>query len=309
MKDLGKIIFYLIATVVLGALLAPLLCWGLHWLNSLGFLTGLADTEFRKFFHRGLLVAALALLWPVARWIDVPGVRALGLRPNPRRWEDLGVGLGASLLGMVALAVVVLNLGVYKIRGQIQWEGLAEVCFRAGTVAILEEWLFRGAILGLVLRAMKPAPALLSVSALFSILHFLKPQEHLPPDHVVNWLSGFALIPGAFAQFEEPWLVLGGFTTLFCVGWILGWVRLRTGGLAMAIGLHAGWILGKMGLSKIALRKIKDTLPWLGEDITIGLGSVVTVLLTGLLVWLWLTRFRRPTDNRDDRALTPAEIG
>ena len=293
MKDLGKIIFYLVATVVLGALLAPPLYWGLQWLNSHGVLLNLADTGLPRVFNRGILVAALVLFWPMARWIKVPGIRELGLQKNPRRWQDLGVGFLASFLVMALFALALFYLEVYHLRKPPRWDALRQVITSAVTVSILEEWVFRGALLGLCLRAMKPWPALFSVSALYSIVHFVKPKADLPADFTVHWFSGLGLIPKAFAPFTQPWLLLGGFLTLFCVGWILGWARLRTGALAMGIGLHAGWIIGKMGLGPIARRKIKDTLPWLGEDITVGICSVFMVLLTGLLVWLWITRFRK----------------
>lgn len=293
LNDLGKIIFYLLATVVLGALLAPPLYWGANWLASHGIQPWLAELHFRKFFHRGLLIAAVGLLWPTVKWISLPGLEGLGLQPNPRRKQDLLVGFLASFLIMVGLALVLMQLEIYRVRKEIQWGPLGSVMVSAVVVSVLEEGLFRGAIFGLVARAINKWWSLFFVSALYSILHFLKPQEKLPEGHTVGWLSGFELIPGAFSQFQEPWLVLGGFSTLFVVGLILGYARIRTASLWMPIGLHAGWILGKMGLSKIARRRITDTLPWLGEDITIGLASLFVVTLTGVLIYFWLRR-RRP---------------
>ncbi|MEI6349615.1 MAG: CPBP family intramembrane glutamic endopeptidase [Verrucomicrobiota bacterium] len=298
MKDFGKIIFYLIATLVLGALLAAPLYWGGQWIASHGFLSWLAEVEFRKFFHRGLLIAAIALLCPTARWVRVPNVRALGLEPNSRRWSDLGVGFAASFVMMAVLGAVLLSLGVVKMRGHFHWGDLGQIAVSAIVVSILEEWLFRGAILGLLNRAMNSRGALLASSALFSILHFLKPDEAATAAQSVGWLSGFALIPGAFAQFKDPLLVLSGFTTLFCVGWILGWARLKTRSLWMSIGLHAGWVLGIMGFAKITKRLMKDTLPWFGENLQVGLGSVIVVLITGGVVWVRLRNGRSGLNGR-----------
>lgn len=278
---------YLIATVILGALLAPPLYWGGQWLAAHGVLTWLADTPFRKFFHRGLLVAAIALLWPTARALRVPNVRALGLTPNPHRWRDLAAGVSASFLMMAVLAAVLLTLHVVKLRPANPLD-LAKIVVSAVTVSFLEEWLFRGAILGLLSRAMNSWVALFFTSALFSILHFLKPNTVSP--RVVGWLSGFDLIPGAFSQFREPWLLLGGFVTLFLVGWILGWARLRTHSLWLAIGLHIGWVIGIMSFSKVTERllTVQETLPWFGEDLKVGLGAVVVVTLTGLMTQNYL---------------------
>lgn len=300
MKSLGKIIFYLLATVILGALLAPPLYWGGHWLADHGILTWLGETPFRKFFHRGLLIAAIVLLWPTARWLQVPGLHALGINPNPRRWEDALVGFAASFLMMVALAAVLLGLEVVRLRQHVHGLDLVKIATSAVVVSILEEWLFRGAILGLLARSMHRNGALFLTSALFSILHFLKPNDNAVPQ-TVNWLSGFGLIPGSFAQFSQPWLVLGGFTTLFCMAWILGYSRFKTGSLWMAIGLHTGWVFGLMSFNKITKRLIKDTLPWFGENLAVGFASVIVVLLTGLLLWAWFTYVRPDSKNHPQR--------
>lgn len=294
LKALGKIIFYLLATVVLGALLAPLLYWGGQWLAGHGILTWLAETPFRKFFHRGLLVAALALLWPTARWVHITNVRALGLEPNPWRWRDAAAGFGASFLALVLLGAILMAFRVVELRSQVNMAALGNIVVSAVVVSILEEWLFRGAILGLLAASLSRFSTLFCTSALFSVLHFLQPDTANP--QTIGWLSGFALIPGAFAQFREPWLVLGGFTTLFLIGWILGWARLQTRSLWMAIGLHTGWVVGFMSFAKVTKRllKMQETLPWFGNDLKVGLGSVATVLLTGLLVWVYLRKRQQP---------------
>lgn len=291
MKSLGKIIFYLLATVLLGSLLAPPLYWAGQWLASHGILTALAEMPFRRFFHRSLLVAALVLLWPTARWLRVPNVRALGLEPNPRRWQDLFAGFTASFSMLAVLGAVMWAVHVVELRNHLHLDDFAAAAGAAVGASLLEEWLFRGAILGLLVRAMKPGRALFATAALFSILHFLKP-DRLSTAQAVHWFSGFELIPAAFADFREPWLVLGGFTTLFCVGWILGWARLRTRSLWLPIGLHAGWVFGLKSFSSLTVRvlKAKYTLPWIGETLYVGLGSVAAVLLTGFLVWNYLRR-------------------
>lgn len=297
MKELGKIIFYLIATVILGSLLAAPLYWGGQWLASHGVLAFLGDVEFRRFFHRGLLVAAVVLLWPTARWLQVPNVRGLGLERNPRRWEHVAVGFVAAVALMAIYGWILVNLGVYKMRGTIRWEAFGQIALSAATVSLLEEWLFRGAILGLLCRGLAKMPALFFTSALFSILHFLKPEDSIPYAGPVTWLSGFEMLPGSFARFVQPLEVLGGFTTLFCVAWVLGWTVFQTRGLALAIGLHAGWVVGIKGFSKMTRRVNKETLPWLGDDLSIGLCSVAVVLLTGVVVWWWLSIRKGKVDD------------
>jgi membrane protease YdiL (CAAX protease family) len=83
-------------------------------------------------------------------------------------------------------------------------------------------------------------------------------------------------------------LVLGGFTTLFAIGIVLGHARLRTRSLWLPIGLHAGWILTSEAFGKIARREIV-ALPWLGKNLLIGLVPLSVCLLSWVLLRVWLS--------------------
>ena len=123
--------------------------------------------------------------------------------------------------------------------------------------------------------------AVISSAALYSIVHFIKPPEDVVEMKSVSWFSGFVLIPHAFWQFTDPMLLLGGFSTLFVLGLILGYAAVKTESLWLPIGIHAGMILGKFGFSKITVRR-EDALPWFGRDIQVGLGSLLALALLGL---------------------------
>jgi len=286
LKDIAKIFVYLAAVILLGAVLAPPLYWGAQWLASHGILPALAAFKFQKFFDRAALIAALALLWPAVRWLHVNGWRDLGLEPDPHAWRHLLAGFLIAGLGVAAMGFAYVHFGVYRLRSQISWEGLPMIALSAITVAILEEALFRGAILGLLRRSLCPYAALFWVSALFAIVHFLKPDESFDPGPV-GWSSGFALIPHAFHQFAEPMTFLAGFTTLFALGWLCGEAALRTHALWMSIGLHAGVVFVKMSFAVISKRRTTH-LPWIGNELQIGLVPVGVLLLGWLVVLLWL---------------------
>ena len=150
-------------------------------------------------------------------------------------------------------------------------------------MAFIEEFLFRGAILGLVRQSIPTVPAAIFVSALFSAVHFLNPAAEQVA--VVRWYSGFELLPHAFGKFSEPLLVLGGFITISILGLLLAHATIRTSSLWLAIGLHSGLIFAKMGFNKVT-KKIHDISPWFGGDITVGIGSVLVVLLLWFLTWM-----------------------
>ena len=57
MKDAARLLAYFAATILFGALAAPLLFWAAQWLARHGIFPGLAEFEFESFFHRALMLA------------------------------------------------------------------------------------------------------------------------------------------------------------------------------------------------------------------------------------------------------------
>jgi uncharacterized protein len=277
-----KILAYLIGTIVLGATFAPWLFWAGQHASHDKYLGFLANTDFQRFFDRSVLLAAFLLLIPLWRWIGPGRLQNLGLRKNPRR---IGHFLGGFLItaGTIsALGGCLLGLDICELKDPLPWDLLPSVLLTAISVALIEEVLFRGAILGLVRQTIPTIPAAIFVSGLFSIVHFLNPaREQIA---VVHWYSGFELLPHAFWKFSDPLLVLGGFTTIGILGLILAHATIRTCSLWLGMGIHSGLIFGKMGFNKVA-KKIHDSTPWFGGDITVGIGSVLVLLLLWFLIW------------------------
>lgn len=181
---------------------------------------------------------------------------------------------------------LLLYLGVYKLKAEPPWSALLKVALSAGVVATLEEWLFRGVIFGFFRRAVVDWPALFCTSLLFAIVHFLKPPSSAAAP--TDWLDGLRVLPSCFEKFSEPALLAWGFTTLFLVGWVLGWSVLRTRALWLGIGLHAGLVFAKFGFSKLTKRRLDETMPWLGEDMIVGVGALAVVASAWLVAWLLL---------------------
>jgi len=292
LKDIAKIFGYLAAVILLGALLAPPLYWGANWLAGHGIFPVLAEFPFQKYFNRAALLSAVALFWPTIRWLRVGGWRELGIEPDPRWRQHLLAGFLIAGIAVAAMAFIYVQLGIYRMRDVIAWHKIAIVALSAITVGVLEEALFRGAILGLVRRSLRPYVALFWVTVLFAIVHFLKPDDDVKIESV-NWLSGFALIPHTFHQFAEPMSLLAGFTTLFVLGWLCGDAALRTRALWLSIGLHAGIVFVKMSFSVMAKFAVKKKhreglLPWVDDQFETGLVPVGVLLLVWLAVVLWL---------------------
>lgn len=285
MKDVARIIAYFAGVVLLGAVLAPLLFWAGNAVASRGVLTFLGEVSFQRYFNRAILVAAVLLLWPTVSSLRIGGRRDFGLRPDAywRSHAMTGFVVGGALVGLMAVAYT--KFGFYEWRSTLPWGALPKLLLSAFTVAVIEECFFRGAIFGLFRRSLLPHAALMWVTVLFAILHFLKPDEDFKIAQV-GWLSGFTLLPHSFHQFAEPMTLLAGFTTLFTLGWVLGYATLRTRSLWMSIGLHAGIVFVKMSFSKLTRRE-GSALPWVGNELQIGLVPVAVLALGGVFVWLW----------------------
>jgi membrane protease YdiL (CAAX protease family) len=297
LKDVGKLLLYLAASLLLGALLAPVLFHGGQWLADHGIFPSLKTQPFRRYFNRSVQVSGILLLWPLVRSLRVKAVSELGLRPNAHWWRHSLAGLAAAVLMMLALCAVVDAFGgIWFFPAEYRRGAeLPKVIATAVFVGILEECIFRGAFLGLLQRNLGRWPALAVTSAFFSVLHFIKPITVTIDPAEVGWLSGILLVPAVFGQWTDPAMIGSLFTTLFAVGWVLGWATQRTHSLWMSIGLHAGWVFCAQGFGKFA-RFTEGGLPWIGSELQIGIAPLATVLFTGLLCRLWLNHVD-PTDR------------
>jgi membrane protease YdiL (CAAX protease family) len=286
LKEIRKILLFLIGAALIGALLAPWLYWGGKWLAERTQWRLLLDADFHKFFDRAVLIATVLLIWPTFRSLKIRSAGELGIVRDPRGWRHFWIGFSVAFVCMMAFGGLLLYLGVFRLRGHPPWSALFKIALSAGVVATLEEWLFRGVILGCFRRALVDWAAVFCAAALFSIVHFLKPPETAAAP--ADWLDGLRVLPSCFEKFSEPALLGAGFTTLFLVGWVLSWAVLRTRSLWLGIGLHAGWVFTKFGFTKLTKRTLTDTMPWLGEDLIVGLGALTVVACSWLVAWLWM---------------------
>jgi uncharacterized protein len=288
-----KILAYLIGTIVLGATLAPWLFWGGQHASHFKYLGFLATTGFQRFFNRSVLISAFLLLIPLLRSIGLERLQNLGLRKNPRRISHFLGGFLISTGTISALGACLLWLDICELKSPLPWYHLPPLLLTAISVALIEESLFRGAILGLIRQTFPTVPAAIFVATLFSIIHFLTPAKEQIV--AVRWYSGFELLPHAFGRFLDPWMVLGGFTTIAILGLLLAHATIRTCSLWLGIGVHSGLIFGKMGFNKVT-KKIYDLTPWFSGDITVGIGSVLILLLLWFLIWVIYLRGESNSD-------------
>ena len=98
------------------------------------------------------------------------------------------------------------------------------------------------------------------------------------------------MVGAIFGQLGDPYFLAAEFAVLFAIGLVLGWVRMKTASLWLAIGLHAGWVFAIKTLNPLMVRDFppEKHMPWLGDTMRVGAVSCIAVLLTGLVAWLGL---------------------
>jgi len=251
-------------------------------------LSEIERAHFTRYFNRAVLVLAIALLWPLIRWIKLDRSVLPSLAPAK-------TGLIQALTGFLLAAGLLLTLGylmaqrgIYSLKPDAAWFKLTPHFTAAFGAGIIEEIFFRGALLGILLRTMSTRTAFVWCTFIFAIVHFLRPPgDWQLADADVHWHSGFAVLIRLFSGFGDLRIFLAEFLTLVAVGAVLAHTRLLTGRLWLPIGLHAGWVFGlkyftALTFTSDALNR-GETLPWIGSNLKIGLAPFATVLLTGFI--------------------------
>jgi len=152
-------------------------------------------------------------------------------------------------------------------------------------VALLEETVMRGAMHTAIERESGPWAAALLTAPLFAALHFFA-KARIPPEQV-GWGSGFTLLARSFAPLAHFSLVFDSFLSWLAVGLILSYTRVLTGNIAVAIGLHAGWVVV---LRMLQEGTVRGTTPaygaWVGKfDGLLGLWLLPWAAAIGFALW------------------------
>jgi membrane protease YdiL (CAAX protease family) len=305
-----------VASLALAAALAPWAYQGGKWLAAMSEVRDLLPVieslagscrraKLDRYFDRSLLASALLLL-PLLmrriRRIRSSGPTEDGFRLRAVGWRGasmqiaVGVVCAAGLLWVLCLALVW--------TGALDWKesfpGIGRVVKKAVIPALgaawIEEWLFRGLLLGLWLRFARPSVACVGSALMFSLLHFLQPPADVVFADPSDPWAGFRLLGAMLGHLGDPRFFITDFATLVVVGIILAWSRLRTGALWMAVGLHAGWIFGfkLCGLLCAVVPEHPLRPWWVGDTLRSGILPMAVLALTALACTPWLRRFRDP---------------
>ena len=310
------ILLAFVATVLVGAaLLAPVLFLASKaflrfalehgWKNTraLGWIIHAAEkTELPGYFDRAAMICAVVGLWPLSRLLKLSREDVIGSEWLKRSARNLVSGFIAACVVLLMAGWVFVQVGAATWKARAPWMMIGGPIVTGLCVATLEEFLFRGAMLGVLRRSLAVRAAIVWTTVIFAALHFLKPPPHgSVPDDAVTWTSGFWVITRLFNGFAQWQNLIAEFLLLLAVGWVLAKARIATDGLGAGIGLHAGWVAAMKHFSQIAgttagLREGAFA-PWIAENHCkaivgsfVGIVPVIAVLLSGLAILLMRRR-------------------
>lgn len=234
-----------------------------------------------RYFSRCLLVSALVLLpFLIRRVKRIPdrGNRAeFALRKQSwaRRGAQLGTGLIIGVVALGTLALILHFTGASEPNGKsISFSKiLSKALVPALGAGVIEEWVFRGLLLGLWLRACSLKTAWIGSSLMFSFLHFLKPPKGMEIADPYAWHAGLEILGSTLGHFSDPTFFVTEFATLTFLGIVLAHSRIRSHSLCFAIGLHAGLVFALKTFSMTQTLNPDSPLhPWfIGGDLKSGI--------------------------------------
>jgi membrane protease YdiL (CAAX protease family) len=283
---------WFLGAMLLAALIGALISYPAFQLTS-----SFANFAFHRVASRiTMLLLILELVW-LCWHLQLKTKRDFGYGLPWRRFLTVSLlwgGIGAASAGVGAVFLLATHLRVVETGFTPSGLNILRI-FAIGlasgiAVALIEETVMRGAMHTAIERESGPWTAALLTAPLFAVLHFFAKARI--PSQELNWGSGFDLLVRSFAPLSHPALVFDSFLSWLLVGLILSLTRVLTGNIAVAIGLHAGWVL--------VLRMLQEA-TGSGEapGYSMWVGRFDGLLGLWLLPWglsiaaaLWLTRAR-----------------
>ena len=282
--------FVLILAVLGGALVAAaVLTYPAWWLIGL-----LAEQPVHRVMHRiAMLIALLGLIYVWRRYglADKPSLGYALPRKAFFRQMLIGLALGTAIIAPLMVMLFVLDVRVLRAPEEFSVLKLFSAGLASGLlVALIEETFFRGALFTAVRLESGRMLAVVLPSALYASLHFLGGRLQVPADQI-DWGSGFAVLGEMFVKYREPLTFADSFLALFFVGVLLAIARLRTGAIAVCIGMHASWVCAIAVVRGSSRVNSEAPAGWLvgTYDGVIGWG-VVAFMVTMALCYLAVTR-------------------
>ena len=277
------VLFVFIALFALALLGGAILAYPLYLLLINWF-----EPDFERVVSRCVLIVAVVLLIAIFKRLGFGSWQETGFNSSPTQFgRHLLKGFGAGILIMLPL---VAGLLISKNRVvDVGWDwsphGLLLLLITAVTtgllITLIEEVFFRGVMLGAIRRYHSTIFAVAATSVVYAAVHFLQPEPYpITPD----WSSGFTVIKDAFLSLSQPLQIMDSFIALLLAGWLLAVVRMRSGTLAICMGIHAGWVFTIKVFKRVTNSNDYAEYAWLSGDYDGVIGWLAAICIAGALV-------------------------
>jgi uncharacterized protein len=279
---------WFVGSILAAGLIGALVAYPAYELTS-----AFATWPFHRVAARIAMLALVVILFALCRRLHLTRRDDFGYALPWRRFVRVSllwgaIGMFTAALGAVFLLVAHLRVGAADfVPSAYQFVRIFLVGVISGvSVALIEESVFRGVMHTAIERESSAMLAAALTAPLFAVLHFFA-KVRIPAEEL-GWGSGFDLLLRSFAPLSHPGLVLDSFLSWLVVGLLLSLTRVLTGNIAVALGLHAGWV--------VVLRMLQESTA-AGDHSSIWVGRFDGLLGYWLMPWgaalaaaLWLSR-------------------
>ena len=255
------------------------------------------ELEFDRVTSRSVLFAAIILFIALYRKLGFGSWSDIGYTTDKKHFfKDIAKGIS---FGILIMSPVIVGLLLTKNRiFDMGWEvsisnilGLLLTALAAGLIiAVLEETLFRGAMLSAIKKQSSVIFAVATTSLFYALIHFIQPEIELDSS-TLNWTSGFVLLKNAFSSFANFSHIFDSLFALFLAGVLLSIVRIRTNRIALCIGIHAGWVIAIKVFKRVTDSNFHSDYAFLtgSYDKVIGYLAAASITIFILLLLKFLT--------------------
>lgn len=262
------------------------------------------DSKFTDVIIRTTQICGLIFSLCYLKYADKLSLENIGLKINPdKNLTQFCYGMLYGLLMLAVLAAGFVAFGIYDLNSSreinvaVMVQLLLGALFTGIAVALFEETVFRGALLQGLRKQTNTNTALLSVSLIYAAVHFIQyPQP--AAGETIGWLTA----PLAFVPVYSHLIsaeTVDAFMSLFMLGLLFGFVRIRTGNIIQCIGLHAGLVAGIKLFRFFAEYNPDNSFNYLvsNHDYRLGWLSFIWLLIVTIGYFIYLHRKPRAQTN------------
>jgi uncharacterized protein len=290
-----------IALFMLAALISGLLSYPVWVLVNL-----FVDQPMHRVMGRVGMVVLAALTVVCLRRNGLANKATLGYGiPRRQFLLQMLLGLALGVLLLLPLTAALFALGLRTLPAGFPGSGsqAALLCKLVGAglvsglaVAFIEETFCRGALFSVIERESGVLLAVVLPSLLYAATHYMDGKLRIPADQV-TYASGLQAVFALFERFATPGRYVDSFLALTLLGILLALVRLRTGAIALGIGLHAGGAAVIWVVSGLSVATEAAPLAWLAGSYRGMIGWLAGTWFGVIAFAYWWATRRAPTKS------------